>query len=195
MSDGLGPGQEEVWRRFAAEIGAQYIPGDFWQREQILATVPPWTVSFEVLQDTLASTEFAACTRLTARYVATDGLGFSVRRRDAGGETGLPSATPRLTVGDPDFDRRFDVIGHDAVKVLRLLSNDAIRAYLMAEPHVSLGASRVTGDGRLMEIACVVPSVVETRRRLLGLFELMGETLQHLRAIGSAADTDPGNVV
>jgi hypothetical protein len=195
MSKGSGRGQEEVWRRFAEEIGAHYVPGDFWEKEQIVAAAPPWIVTFEIQQDTLTSTDFSACTRLTARYVATDGFSFSVLRRDAIRKTDLPAMSPPVMIGDDDFDRRFSVTDGGDAKTRELLSNDAIRAYLMAEPYVGLTASRVPGSDRLMELTCVVPEVANTRRRLLRLFELMGETLQHLRAIGVAADVDPTKVV
>jgi hypothetical protein len=194
MDDGIGAEREEIWRRFADELGARYVPGDFWEKEQIVATVPPWTVTFDIQQDTLSSTEFAACTRLIARYVATEGFSFSVRRRDVVGGTGLAAALPRIAVGDRDFDSRFDVIGSDPARTLEFLSNEAIHALLMAEPHISLDAYEVKGSASLAELACAVPVVVGTRRRLLGLFELMAGALQHLRAMGAAANTNPSNV-
>jgi len=191
MSDGIGPGQEEVWRRFAAEIGARYLPGDFWTREQIVATVPPWTIAIEVYQDA----QKVACTRLTARYVTLDGFSFSVFRLSACRDTDPLAESPEIVVGDYDFDVAFRVAGSDQRRTLELLSNDALRAYLMAAPHVRLEANRVQGTKHLSELVCVVPEVLETRKRLLGLFELVAETLQHLRTIGSAADKSPTNVV
>jgi hypothetical protein len=194
MSDGIEPGQEEVWRRFAAEIGARYLPGDFWTREQIVATVPPWSIKIEVDKDT-AIWANVACTRLTARYVTLDSFSFTIFRLNASRDTDPLAESPEIVVGDPDFDAAFRVGGSDRQRTLQLLSNDALRAYLMAAPHVRLESSRIQGTEPLSELVCMVPEVLETRKRLLGLFELMAETLQHLRAIESAADKSPVNVV
>jgi hypothetical protein len=195
VADGIKPRREEIWQRFAEEIGARYVPGDFWQSEQIIARMDPWTVTLETHHDPAAR---VPCTRLTAPYISADRFTFSIFRASAFQDVGLLSSADEIIVGDAVFDTAFRVAGSDAERVRALLENPHLRHYLLGEPQIGLEAGiRADALPRLhspqAQLICIVLGIVEERDRLLHLFELMGETLQHLRAIGSAANRDPAS--
>lgn len=186
MTDGIGPGREERWRAFAAEIGAQYRPGDFWNKEAVLVPLGPWRVSIWLDAEAGATRRMLAA-RLQARYAATRRLSFTVYRAglflDAASGGLSPLASPS---GDAAFDAAFRATGSDSDAVRALLSNEAIRAYLLDEPQIGLESAPVPGTRQQATLDCLVVGAVDERDRLMRLVELMGETLQHLCATGWA---------
>jgi hypothetical protein len=190
VADGIKPRREEVWQRFAEEIGARYVPGDLWQSEQIIARMEPWTVTLELHHDPAAR---VPCTRLSASYVSDDRFTFSIFRASAFQDVGALANANEIIVGDAVFDTAFRVAGSDAERVRALLANGHLRQYLLGEAQLGLeaGISPNFFQNKQAQLICLVLGVVDERDRLLHLFELMGETLQHLRAIGSAANRDP----
>jgi hypothetical protein len=183
VSDGIGPLREEVWRFFAKEIGAEYTAGDQWQSERIAATIAPWTVTLELLHESSSGTP---CTRLVAPYRSTDRFLFTIYRADAFRDTGVLSRTEEIQVGDAVFDAAFRVAASDPDRIRELLANAHLRQYLLSERQIGIEASMLTNHigSREAQLVCTVLGCVETRDRLLTLFELMGETLQHLHDLG-----------
>jgi hypothetical protein len=174
--------REENWLRAASEIGATYFRGDFWEPESIKATIPPWTVVLTLVKDD----PHIACTRLTARYFCPDSFTFSIFRAGMFADDGHLQEAEEIEIGDPLFDALFRVAGQPTEQVERLLANEAIRGYLIAEPQIGLYAEPVPSSRRRVDLTCTVLGVIDEPRRVIALFELMGETLQHLCAIGSA---------
>jgi hypothetical protein len=190
VADGIKPRREEIWQRFADEIGASYVPGDLWQSEQIVARMEPWTVTLELYHD---PTVRFPCTRLSAPYLSDDRFTFSIFRASAFQDVGTLANTNEIIVGDAVFDTAFRVAGSDAERVRALLANGHLRQYLLGEAQIGIeaGINPNFFQNKQALLICLVLGVVEERDRLLHLFELMGETLQHLRSIGSAANRDP----
>lgn len=177
--------REEIWKRFAEEIGATYFPGDFWKPESITAQVGFWTVTLALHHDHSIFSK-VTCTRLRATYVRGDDLIFSIFRAEAFQDTGHLSNMPEIVVGEPVFDEAFRVAGNSPSKVHSLLANAALRSYLLEEPLIGLEATLFPDSTEIHLLTCQVIGAVEQPSRLLHLFELMGETLQHLAALGSA---------
>jgi hypothetical protein len=182
--------REENWQRFATEIGAIYKRGDFWEPEQIQAVLFPWTVTLTLVKDD-PQHRFIACTRLVARYLAADAFTFSVFREEVFAENRSLPTLSNIVVDHPRFEKMFRVTGQPVEQVRQLLANDAIRDYLLAETQMGLCTDPVPAVRAQMDLTCMVVGVVEEPERLLSLFELMGETLQHLCAIGSAWESEP----
>ena len=176
--------RELIWQRFAREIGGEYSPGGFWHQEQIALVMPPYAITIALTKDTPS----VACTELSASYSTNDGLLFSIFDSDAFADTGPLQKLPEILVGNEAFDTRFRIAGTDRQQVLKLLQNDAIRAYLMRVPHIGLHTERITPSPIQVKLTCTVLGTVSHRETLLALVELMGETLQHLCAIGSAKE-------
>lgn len=152
--------REEVWQRFATEMGGVYISGDFWEEEKIKLTLPPWNITITLVKDNLQ----VATTRLSARYLCLDNFTFSILR----------------------VESHFHLEGHPSEQIEKLLGNESLRRYLASEAHIRLYNERNSQQEK--ELTCTIIGAVGERHRLLALFELMGETLQHLCAIGSAAE-------
>jgi hypothetical protein len=176
--------REEIWQRFATEIGADYTPGDFWTTEQIRATIAPWTILLTLSKEDPK----VACTHLTARYHSPDGFTFTCFQAGTFADVGHLKTAAEIVVGDTTFDHRFRIAGDPIPQAGRLFRNPAIRRYLMAIPHIGLSAEPVPAIKACSELSCMVIGAVATQERLLALVELMAETLQHLCTIGSATE-------
>jgi hypothetical protein len=179
-----------AWRHFAEEVGARHFIGDRQKPEQIIARIAPWNVTL-----TLDGTGNTTRTRLVAPYICIDNFTFLIERVTTVQSTGFDwSEIPSLVAivqNGTYIDREFRVVTNSPERSSKLLVNDALRNYLLSEPTIRMEAGRVTGQEYMTHLACQVNGMVGTKDRLLSLFELMAETLQQLRELGSALDKDP----
>jgi hypothetical protein len=176
----VGAAHSAVWRQFAEEIDAQYLGGDRQRPESITARVEPWNVIL-----TIDTSGDIASSQLEAHYVSVDGFTFAIRRVN-GIHVGMSLES---------FEQDFTAVGSQPTRVRQIVANDAIRLYLSAERDIGLRATRLTLPNRMTRLTCHVAGVIDSPERLLSLFELMAETLQHLREIGSASDKDPLHLI
>ncbi|MDX1935301.1 MAG: hypothetical protein SFU56_22105 [Capsulimonadales bacterium] len=179
--------REEIWQQVARRIGGTYHPGGFFEHERLVVPIPPWTVSLRLVTEDVRHLYTAA----TAPYLSEDGFTFTLQTIGSFEETGHLSLSEEIEIGEPRFDRRYRIAGHPAEQVRRLLTNDALRQYLDCESRIRLSATPVPHSRRRIDLTCTVVGAVAEPDRLQSLFELMGETLQHLCAIGSAEERTP----
>lgn len=192
----FGPSKEEIWRQFAAEIGATVVPGGFWQGDKIEATHGSWTV---VLDTYAVSTGKATVvyTRMRVPYVTQDGFHFTVYRQGFFSEVGKWFGMQDVTVGYEDFDRDFVIKGNDEEGLRRLFSSQRIRELIAAQPDIHFSVEDDDGGWSKMfpagvdELRFQVGGVIKDLERLKLLYELFAETLDELCRIGSASTQTP----
>lgn len=192
----FGPSKEEIWRQFAAETGASFVPGGFWKGDKIEATHGPWTVAL----DTFAVSTGKATvvyTRMRAPYVTPDGFHFTVYRKGLFSEVGKWFGMQDVTVGFEDFDREFVIKGNDEEKLRRLFSSQKIRELIAAQPDIHFSVEDDDGGWTKMfpagvdELRFQVAGVIKDLERVKLLYELFAETLDELCRMGSASAQAP----
>jgi len=193
----FGPSKQEIWRQFAAEIGASIVPGGFWKGDKIEATHGSWTV---VLDTYTVSTGKSTITytRMRAPYLTADGFHFTVYRQGVFSTIGKWFGMQDVTVGYEDFDRDFIIKGNDEEKLRQLFSNQSVRELIAVQPEIHFSVENNDGNvwtkmfpAGVDELKFEVVGVIKDLERLKLLYELFAETLDELCRIGSAVDKTP----
>jgi hypothetical protein len=192
----FGPSRKEIWRQLAERIGATYIEGGFWKGDKVQAHVGEWTVTLDTFTVSTGKTT-VVYTRLRAPYVNADGFRFSVARKNIFTPIAKLFGMQDVEVGDAQFDDAFVIRGTDEAKLRALFANANIRRLLEAQPRVRFDVRDDEGwfaihfpEG-VDELRFYTPGVIKDVDRLVGLYELFGEVLNHLCHIGSAYERDP----
>lgn len=191
------PSHAEIWRRLSTELGARYVAGSTWKGERLEVEHGQWVVTLD-LETALVGKVPIPFTRLRAPYVNSDGFRFTIYRRTLASDVARWFGMQDVLVGHAAFDRDFIVKGNDERKLRRLCDDARLRLLLERQPQVRLtvlddegwfGARFPKGTD---ELRCSIEGVVVEKQRLQDLFELFGETLDHLCRMGSAYADDPG---
>jgi hypothetical protein len=200
----LGPSQREVWEGLCEQSGAEYDPGNLFQRPRVRKRVENWTITLTASKSAgpTPATKITT-TRFRVPFVSADGFRFTIERKSAMGKHGKPIGRHYFTCGHPDFDADFWINSKDAVKARALLDNPDYRRLLEAQTAVWLKVKDHAGwlgpkfpenvDMLIFETVDVKPMTDISQLR--SLFELMGSTLRQLCRIGSATGNDPGVVI
>jgi hypothetical protein len=200
----IGPSQREVWERLCEESGAEYDPGNLFQRPRVRKRIENWTVTLTASKSPgpTAGTHITT-TRLRLPFVSADGFRFTVERKSRMSKNGKPIGRHFITCGHVDFDADFWIKSQDEAKAHALLDNPEYRQLLQAQTSIWLKVKDHAGwfgpkfpenvDMLIYENMDVKPMTDVTR--LQSLFDLMGATLQQLCRIGSATGSDPGFII
>jgi hypothetical protein len=196
----FGPSREEIWRQLSAEIGADYVEGDFWKGDKVVAQHGQWTITLDNATEASGETS-STCTRMRAPYVNKDGFRFTIYRKGYFSDLGKRLGMQDVDVGYPDFDEAFIIKGDDESKLRALFADERLRALLQAQPSVYLTVKDDDGwfgasfpDG-VDELYLLVGGVSKDLERLKSLYDLFAETLHQLCHIGSAYEDDPNIVL
>jgi hypothetical protein len=193
----FGPSKDEVWKRLAEEIDADFIGGGFWKgSSKVQAQFGPWTVTLDTYTVHTGHAHFTY-TRMRAPYVNPDGLRFTVYRKGMFSELGKLLGMQDIEVGDPEFDEAFIVKGTDEARVRELFADPEVRALMLAQPQIRLEVK--DGEGwfgpsfpeGVDELHFQVTGVIKEADRLKALFDLFAAVLERLCRIGSAAEREP----
>jgi hypothetical protein len=142
----FGESQKDAWTRLANEIGGQLREGGWGSATAVHARLGGYDI---VLDTYTVSTGKSSqtYTRVQAPFANAAGLRFRIHRASI--FTGIAKAFGKqdIEIGVPDFDRDFVIQGNDEARVQQLLSDEALRAMIEAQPHISLGID--DGDGSI----------------------------------------------
>lgn len=196
---GLEQDREEVWRALARELGAEHLPGDFWQPERIVAKIGGRAVSLDLFHMYGPDGLHMSCTRLrTPPFQSRSGFRFILAARSVfqDADTLILRASdekplrerPQLTsvaTGWEQVDTLFFLRTNNAVRAGWLFDERygrPVMEYLRDEPFcgMELAPDALTGGVQTgqFRLTLTVAEAVADRNRLLRLFELMGETLE-----------------
>ena len=185
----FGPSREEIWRQLAAEIGAAYIEGGFWKRDQVEASHGEWTVTLDTYFDAALKADF---TRLRAPFVNPEGFRFTVYRRGLFSDVAKLLGMQDIELGYAEFDQDFIIKGTHEAKLRALFDHVRIRQLVSAqrEIHFSVQAPERRRKRGLRantdELSFKARGVLKDPDRLKQLFDLFAETLDQLCRIGAA---------
>jgi hypothetical protein len=192
----FGPSKDETWQQLCNEIGAEFVQGDFWKVNKVVAQVKEWTITLDTYRKTSSSSS-QTFTRLRAPYLNQDGFRFKIYRR--GVFEGLRKffGGQDLQVGYPEFDHDFIIQGNDPHKVIQLFGNPKIRQLIQAQPRLFFEVKDDEGwfnakfpEG-VDELYFQVSGVIKDVEQLKLLYDLFAETLNQLCQIGSAYEGNP----
>ncbi len=195
----FGPFKDDVWRKLAEEISADFVDGSFWKGSKVEATVNEWTVTLDT-HTVSTGKAYIIYTRMRAPYVNKDGFRFKIYRKGFFSGLGKKLGMQDVEVGFPDFDDKFIIQGNDESKLQLLFKNSKIRQLIDVQPEISLEVKDDDGwfaakfpEG-VDQLSFKVIGVIKDIERLKLLYELFAEVLNHLCVIGSAYEDNP-NVV
>jgi hypothetical protein len=190
------PHATEVWKQLSAQMGADFIAGDPWNTDQVIAHVGEWTVTLDTVTQAigLASVPF---TRLRAPYVNRDGFRFTIYRKGLFSGLGKRLGMQDIEIGDPAFDSAFIIQGNEPAKAQALFADSRLRELIARRPDLHLEVKDDEGwfatrfpEG-VDELSFQVAGVITDREQLAALYDLFAETLHQLCRIGSAYESDP----
>ena len=193
----FGPSKNEVWRKLAAEISADFVDGGFWKGTKVQGQVNQWIVTLDTYAVSTGDTTIVF-TRMRAPYVNRDGLRFKIYRKGWLSDLGKLLGMQDIEVGFPDFDEEFIIKGNNPEQIRKLFMSSAIRELIQAQPSITLEVKDDEGwfganfpDG-VDELHFSVTGIIKDIDRLKELYELFGEVLNSLCRIGSAYEDEPG---
>ena len=193
----FGPSKDEVSRRLAEEIGADYLDGRLWKGSKVEAHVGPWTVTLDTYTFSTGKSHITY-TRMRAPYVNPDGFRFTVYRKGLFSELGKLLGMQDIEVGDAEFDEAFILKGTDEAKVRGLFADPEVRSLLLAQRAVRLevkdgeGGSGPAFPEGVDELHFRAHGVINEVDRLKALFALFAAVLDRLVRTGSAYEREPG---
>lgn len=197
----FGPSKDEVWRRLAEEIDADFIDGGFWKGSKVEAHVGPWTVTLDtytVSGGDPSTPSSCTYTRMRAPYVNPEGFRFTIYRQGLLSGLGKLLGMQDIEVGDPEFDEAFIVQGTNESRVRELFAVPKLRALVLEQPQIQLTVKESQGwfgpsypEG-VDELHFQVVGVIKEVDRLKALFDLFAAVLDRLCQIGSADKRGPG---
>ena len=126
---------------------------------------------------------------MRAPYVTKDAFRFMIMSTDHGWDTG--SGMPDITIGDPDFDKRYIIQGTDELKLRALLANPKIREVYPAQIDYSLEVQDEPLPAGVYQLSYKHTGLITDLDRLQSLYEMFEETLNQLCVIGSASEAKP----
>lgn len=186
----FGPSRDEIWRQLASEIDANYVDGNFWNRDKVQASHAGWLISLE---------EHGKYhhTHMRAPFLNSDGFRFTVYRKGIFSELGKSLGMQDVEVGHPDFDRDFVIKGTDDAKLRQIFGNARIRELIAAQPRVhfevkdarglfarNFSAEKPPEDIDVLEFS--VHHTIKDKEHLRLMFDLFAETLDELCRMGTA---------
>lgn len=193
----FGPSKAEVWNQLAAEIGGQHVVGHFfWGGEKVQACVKDWIITLDTYTVSTGKSS-VTYTRLRAPYVNPEGFRFTIYRAGLFSALGKFFGMLDIEVGVPEFDRDFIIKVSEPtapnIRAVRaLFANERVRELITAQPAIYLTVKDDEGyfkqhfPAGVDELWFQVVGVIKDTDRLKSLFDLFGETLNHLCHLGSA---------
>ena len=200
MSEILGPGKEEVWRKFAEEINGKYIEGHYGQPDHIEVTHNKWTIIFDTyaVSNPFSSRQenVGEFTIIKVPFYTRDSFQFSIREKGIINGMGKLFGAQDIEIGDAAFDKKYIIKGNDENKLQLLLSNKKILELIHFQKRICLELVDDEGfwgtklsDG-VFEITFVATNVIKNMEQLRSLYNLFIELLNQLSHIGSVVDKE-----
>ncbi len=198
----------KAWEQLSRDIGAEFEPPqDSAYPGTVTATVGDWIVTLDVgwARPTVSilGSRSGAYTVLEAPYDAKDDFGFLIRGKTVISAVGKVLGFKGVETGDPDFDRDFFVKSSDETKVRILLANVRIRQLIQSQGSSFFKhAFTLTTDDPLAvatedtSLLFLEPNFFPLTypggeiERLKSCVQLLGEMLDELRRMGSAAPVE-----
>jgi hypothetical protein len=192
----FGSSTEEIWRQLCAEIGAQYVDGEFWKGNKVQGAHGPWTITLDTYTVSNGKTS-TTYTRMRAPFVDSEGFRFTVYRKGIFSEIGKWFGMQDIEIGDANFDQDFILKSNQEPKLRELLGSSKIRELINQQPEIYFAIKDDEGffgssfpEG-VDELYFQVVGVITDLEQLKLLYDLFAETLDQLCRIGAANQNAP----
>ncbi len=193
----------DVWRRFAADTGAEFVEPGFWRRAKVRLRLNNWTLTLDTFTTEHRhgphSHSRTTYTRLRAPFVNPDGFHFIVHRHGMLSRLGKFLGWQDIEVGDTEFDRAFVVGSNDEFRVRSLLEDATLRRLLQArgsgivlqvKDHEGWFGPRFPANAD--ELYYHEPRLLDDPGQLAALHQLFIQLFAHLTRLGIIWEDDPG---
>ncbi len=196
----FGPSKQEIfWQRFAIEVGGtlhKHTPSwfHFWDVYKVLVYVKPWTITLDTYE---TGGEYSMIyTRMCAPYVSEDGFEFNIYFQDIFRTLGKLALSKLISfqdieVGYPEFDREFIIKANEKSKAQELFENAKIRHLIQSLMTDRMYFKAEKPENESWALRYTEMSTVTDVERLKSILELLTETLNQMRKIGSASPMQP----
>jgi hypothetical protein len=189
----FGPSKTEVWRTLSERIGGTFVAGSELKGDRLDVHVEKWIVTLDAVKE-----NNTIYTRLRAPFHNPSGLRFTITRTGPFAELEKGLGIQEVVVGDPCFDEAFGVTGNDCKAIRAMLKDPLICKLLQKLPNVHFEIKDNDGwfgskfPADTDELYFIARGAIKDLNQLKGLFDLFGEVLHQLTAIGVATEADPG---
>ena len=196
----FGPSKDEIWTQIATDIGGEFIAGGFWGTDVLTYKHGEWQILLDTYTVTTPAgqvTTTTTHTRMRAPFINKDGLNFEISREGFFSSIGKLFGMKDIEIGDPSFDKQFEIKGNSPEKIKLLLADTRIRKLCETQPNILFkikddegwfGADFPEGVDELY-FECA--GVIKKTELLKSLFALFALTLERLVQIDSAYENDP----
>ena len=164
--------RDAAWKRFATEIGAEFIEGGLFRTSKVQAHINDSAVvldSYSVSSGDSSTTY----TRIRAPFQNKDGFQFTLFRTGLVSKIDKALGAQDIEIGDADFDRDFTIQSNNESKVRALFASLSIRQLIQAQRSIRLRLKE-------NELHFEVQGIIKDLERLKSLFELFREMLGRL---------------
>ena len=164
--------RDAAWKRFATEIGAEFIEGGLFRTSKVQAHINDSAVvldSYSVSSGDSSTTY----TRIRAPFQNKDGFQFTLFRTGLVSKIDKALGAQDIEIGDADFDRDFTIQSNNESKVRALFASLSIRQLIQAQRSIRLRLKE-------NELHFEVQGIIKDLERLKSLFELFREVLGRL---------------
>lgn len=195
----FGPSKAAIWQQLCEEIDADFIPGGRWRKDDIKVRAyhREWVFTLDTYTVSNGKTS-TTYTRMRAPYVNWDDFQFRIYRRHIFSGIGKAFGVKDIEVGFPEFDKDFIIQGNDTRKLQMFFENPHIRELVQLQPKILFEIRRDSGwfadkypEG-VNELYFQVVGIIRDLDRLLDLYDLFAEVMDHLCEIGTAYEDKPG---
>lgn len=192
--DLFGKHRREIWQQLAEQLDADFFRGNMIKTDRVEAFHGPWVVTLDTFM-----IDKAVYTRMRAPYVNRDDFRFKIMRQHLGHRIGKVLGLQDVEVGHPDFDRKFVIQGNDERKLKMMFANPQVRQLISYQPRILLELrpeaplfQRPKFPEHVNELYYHSSGILRNLEQLEDLFLLFSYALDHLCAIGTAYEDDPG---
>ena len=187
--------QEEVWRRFAIEVGGEFHRHGG-STHKVVGRTGPWMVTLDTVPRYTHGMGASEHTRLRAPYTSMNSFQFTIENENIASLSQRLVGRRDIEIGDEEVDRSFVIKGNDELRVRELLSESSIRELLVRHSKALrpiILCNRRADDkqgpltaGTPSELYLRIWHVVADVDQLMTLFRLAEHLLNRLQSIGVA---------
>lgn len=185
--------KREIWSQLCERIDADFFEGRRRQHDRVEAFHGEWIITLDTFL-----VDDVTWTRMRAPYVNRDDFIFLIFKENILHRIGKAFGMQDVEVGYPDFDKEYVIQGSDRRKLQMMFANPDIRDLISFQPSMYLALRRDSPIFRkkfpkgVNEVYYQAMGTITSLERLYDLYELFTATLDHLCAIGTAYEDDPG---
>lgn len=188
--------RDDVWRRVAAELGADFERVGIWQLPLIRMRHRSWTIVLDFWKRTSFMNRTGVYSiRMRSQFLNRDGFWFTVYPQGVVSTARKWLGLQDVAVGHERFDGEFIVQGSNAAKLQMVFDNPRIRFALEGQPqvHFSIADSEHSYWGvpeGIDELFLICDDILDLAGLRL-LCELFMETLDELCRLKTISVDDP----